>query len=104
MDGYSESLKLAFEYQGPHHFTDDDVRERDILKRQACLKQGVKLVEVEWAKKPFPPSNVLTNVARALSEAGIPNVPTMPEENLFRGELEELQRFAEKEWGGSLTA
>ena len=104
LDGYSGSLKLAFEYQGPHHFTDDDVRERDILKRQACLKQGVKLIEVEWAKKPFPPSNVLTNVARALSEAGIPDVPTMPEENLFLGELEELQRFAEKEWGGSLTA
>jgi hypothetical protein len=104
LDGYSESLQLAFEYQGPRHFTDDDVRARDVLKREACLKQGVKLVEIEWAKKLFPPSNVLTNVARALSEAGIPNVPIMPEENLFRGELDELQRFAKEEWGGSLVS
>ena len=104
LDGYSESLKLAFEYQGPRHFTDDDVRERDVLKRQACLKHGVRLVEIEWAKKPFPPTNVLTNVARALLEAGIPKDPIMPQENLFRGELDELQRFAKEEWGGSLVS
>ena len=104
LDGYCESLKLAFEYQGPHHFTEDDVRERDALKREACLKQGVKLVEVEWAKKPFPQSNVLENVARALLEAGIGRKPIMPQGNLFPGELAKLQRFAKEEWGGSLVS
>ncbi len=104
LDGYSESLELAFEYQGPRHFTDEDVRARDALKREACQKRGVKLVEIEWAKKPIPPSNILTNVARALLEAGIPKIPTMPEENLFRGELDELQRFAKEKWGGSLIS
>ncbi len=104
LDGYSGSLKLAFEYQGPHHFTDDDVRERDILKRKACMKHGVKLVEIEWAKKPFPQTNVLENVASALLEAGIAKETIMPQENLFPGELEELQRFAKEEWGGSLIS
>jgi hypothetical protein len=103
LDGYCERLQLAFEYQGPHHFTDEDVRARDVLKRQACLKHGVRLVEVEWAKKPFSPSNVVTNVGRALLEADIPNVPVMPLADLFRRELEELQLFA-KQMGGSLIS
>ena len=103
LDGYSESLQLAFEYQGPHHFTDDDVRERDSLKRQACMKRGVRLVEIDWTKNRFQFSNVLTNVGRALVEAGIPELPLMPVEDPFRAELEELLLFA-KQRGGSLIS
>ena len=96
LDGYSESLQLAFEYQGPHHFTNEDVRATDDLKRQACSKLRVRLVHIEWAKRPFPPSNVLINVSRAFSEAGMLNVPVMPLDDLFRRELAELQNFAKQ--------
>ena len=54
LDGYSESLELAFEYQGPYHFTNEDVKATDDLKLQACLNRGVRLVQVEWTKNPIP--------------------------------------------------
>jgi hypothetical protein len=38
LDGYCESLRLAFEYQGPHHFAEESVRATDTLKRKACAR------------------------------------------------------------------
>ena len=57
LDGYCEALHLAFEYQGPRHYTDHHVIATDALKRQACKDNGIKLMEIEWVEKPFPASN-----------------------------------------------
>lgn len=57
LDGYNEELRLAFEFQGPHHrsslaaykMTPDDllsVRQRDELKRVACKARRITLIEV----------------------------------------------------------
>jgi hypothetical protein len=58
LDGFSEELSLAFEYQGYQHYqrahfhrTEDQFKwqlQRDAEKRTLCLRQGVTLIEVPW--------------------------------------------------------
>lgn len=50
LDGYNSQLKIAFEYQGIHHFSDfyrgretKGVRRRDIIKRKICNQHKIKL-------------------------------------------------------------
>jgi len=99
LDGYSASLAMAFEYQGPHHFSVDHVMAHDELKRQACAKNGVRLIEVRAAKRPFPPENVLAEVAVAFRTLGIDRQPVMPVGELFPDELRQLQELARKRDG-----
>jgi hypothetical protein len=61
LDGYSEELKLAFEYQGYQHYskahfhrTSEDFawqQQRDQEKRDLCRAHGVILIEVPWDTK-----------------------------------------------------
>jgi hypothetical protein len=102
LDGYSESRKLAFEYQGPHHFQDARVKKRDAFKRDMCAKQGVRLVVVTAVKQPFPITNVFEKVVEAFQQAGIQQLPVLPE-NIFPSEFAELRRLA-KEKGGELVS
>jgi hypothetical protein len=54
LDGYNESLALAFEHQGAHHYEEQRYgatgvsqsaqKERDAFKRKTCKKHGVTLV------------------------------------------------------------
>lgn len=58
LDGFCESLKIAFEYQGLQHFkignifnyqTDDwfeKILERDLIKRKMCEEKGIILFEI----------------------------------------------------------
>lgn len=57
LDGFSESLKLAFEHQGAQHYhlrtpfikSETHLAERkalDQIKRETCLKYGIRLIEV----------------------------------------------------------
>lgn len=103
LDGYSESLRLAFEYQGPHHYALDSVRETDALKREACSNHAVQLVEIEAIKRPFPMENVLQKVAAALQRHSLSQAPVLPTVDVFARELEELRRLA-KERGGVLLS
>jgi len=62
LDGYCESLKLAFEYQGRHHFERneffhskrslEEIQKADQLKRAPCEAKGITLIEVP-ATVPF---------------------------------------------------
>lgn len=61
LDGYSEELKLAFEYQGEHHYevgvhnnTSEDleyIQFKDKIKKENCLTQGVNLLIIDHQKK-----------------------------------------------------
>jgi hypothetical protein len=61
LDGYSEELKLAFEYQGQHHYevgihnnTLEDleyIQFKDKVKKENCVKQGVELLIIDHKKK-----------------------------------------------------
>jgi hypothetical protein len=88
---------MAFEYQRPHHFSVDYVKVHDAIKRQSCAENGVRLIEV-----PFPPENVLAEVAQAFRTHGIDERPVMPSE-LFHDELRQLQEIARKR-GGTLVS
>ena len=61
LDGYNEELKLAFEFQGIHHFRVvpnhfhpngkadlDSQRLRDQKKRNICKEQGIDLIEISY--------------------------------------------------------
>lgn len=103
LDGYSETLGLAFEYQGPHHVEHAGVAATDALKRAACHKQGVRLIEVLAVKRPFPPENVLESVAAAFRLAKLKKRPLLPRAELFEAELAGLLDLA-KERGGRLVS
>lgn len=69
LDGYSESLKVGFEYQGVQHYEREFLRkpssqrpvltveqfewqqQRDREKRALCLEHGIQLIEVPWTTK-----------------------------------------------------
>lgn len=54
LDGYNEERKIAFEFQGRHHFQPnifknqdlDDIQFKDKIKKENCVKKGVTLIEV----------------------------------------------------------
>lgn len=55
LDIFLCNLSLAFEYQGEHHFMSierfgdaKDFKARDEFKRQACLREGITLIEVPY--------------------------------------------------------
>jgi len=102
LDGYNEQQALAFEYQGPHHHLVEYVVKHDAIKREGCAKRGVKLIEVEAVKKPFPPQRVLEKVVDAFQRYGIGRVPVLPS-GVFEVELEELRELA-KTRGGELLS
>ena len=103
LDGYNEHLRLAFEYQGPHHEQDDNVKVHDQLKREVCSQGGIQLIEVQAVKRPFPAENVLETVRQAFQRYGISDAPILPTEDIFARELQGLQRLA-KEKGGTLLS
>ena len=47
LDGYSEKLQIAFEYNGPFH-TREDAQRRDQIKKKLCQKAGVSLFVVDY--------------------------------------------------------
>jgi hypothetical protein len=103
LDGYNEPLRLAFEYQGPHHTLDADVIARDKIKRDTCAKIGISLIEVEATKTPHPPQNVLKKVVEAFQRYGIARTPRLPSRDVFAAELTALRDLA-TERGGLLLS
>jgi hypothetical protein len=56
LDGYEESLALAFEYQGLHHYQDkvyektslEEVQKKDAIKKEICEKNGITLLVIPY--------------------------------------------------------
>jgi hypothetical protein len=103
LDGYSEQLKIAFEYQGPHHNSDASVQETDEIKRRTCARRGIQLIEVDAIKVPFPSANILSKVEEAFKRYERPEEPILPDRDLFSKELEVLRDLA-RERGGELLS
>lgn len=62
LDGFNDKLKIAFEYQGEQHYVYPNMfhknkkqfesqRKRDQIKRDLCLQNGVKLIEIYQFEK-----------------------------------------------------
>jgi hypothetical protein len=103
LDGYNARRAIAFEYQGPHHFTDEATKAHDRIKRQACADAGVRLIEVEAIKRPYPSENVLKQVTEALVKLGIHETPILPEAEIFPDEMRQLQELAHSRGGFLIT-
>lgn len=64
LDGYNKKLKIAFEYQGQHHYREvghykmalKEVQKRDAIKVKICNEMGIKLIiipyELDFEKLP----------------------------------------------------
>jgi hypothetical protein len=103
LDGYSELLRLAFEYQGPHHTVDADVIAHDEIKRNVCAKMSISLIEVEATRTRHPPQNVLEKVVAAFQTYGIAQTPQLPSRDVFAGDLTALRDLASKRGGFLLS-
>jgi hypothetical protein len=103
LDGYNEALKLAFEYQGPHHYSNPEVQAYDAIKREWCAKNDVRLIAIEATKKPFPVENVLEKVVEAFQRDGFVETPILPSGELFKSEFSELHALAASK-GGTLVS
>lgn len=80
LDGYSEKLKVAFEYQGEHHFFTsnfnnqeklDYIQRKDSYKRKNCDVHGVKLITVNVVKNGNKFEEFIKEIYRAIKEADI---------------------------------
>lgn len=77
LDGYCESLKLAFEYNGIQHYQPVDffggvdrfktIKKNDQIKKKLCKKNNVKLIVIDTIKKPTK-KNVKTKIMEILFE------------------------------------
>ena len=91
-------MKLAFEYQGPYHKRFEQI-ERDTIKRQICVKKGIKLIEIQYVENPHPPENVLTVVAREIEKIFPNKTIDFNDTVYFEKNIEELTEIVAKKKG-----
>jgi hypothetical protein len=75
----------------------------DALKRDACCRRGVRLIEIEAVKRPFPPEHVLQKVAMAFELNELKAVPILPSVDPFESELKLLRAMVAQR-GGTLVS
>ena len=59
LDGFNETLRLAFEYQGEYHYSyvfpgqdpPEKIQERDLKKLEMCKRNGVDLIQIPYKFK-----------------------------------------------------
>lgn len=97
LDGYSEKLKIAFEYHGPHHFKNipyyyelngrlasrlEKQKQRDQLKRRLCKNNGVTLIEIPNVKVKSSISDFGRAILKFCKEAGIKTARSIDFDNI----------------------
>jgi hypothetical protein len=119
LDGYSESLQVAFEHDGPQHFgtaflsmTPDQIQrlqQRDLLKNAMCQAQEVRLIRVPALNQILPLDQLRGHILEACDKLGVqvpnPDAPVdcvaiTPEDvRLF----EEVRKLVESRGGRVLS-
>jgi thiol-disulfide isomerase/thioredoxin len=99
LDGYSEVLKLAFEYHGVQHFehtkffhtekTLEQQQDRDAFVREACAAAGVTLLEISSLPDGYTQTDFVAHL-----DAILGSVPSLPPE--IPGGLEQFLAMPER--------
>lgn len=78
IDMYNEELKIAFEYNGKHHYEPIFGEEalaktqlRDEYKKTLCESFGIKLIQIKAIKKNTSKKQLLESISNELAEHGI---------------------------------
>jgi len=113
LDGYSEVLKIAFEYQGRQHyekapfFNATDIEERDMIKKKICIDNGVVLFIIPYTQELFDlPKFIETNSNIMNLDTKIFNFKKTPDFSQirnFKSRLETCHSTA-KERGGKFLS
>ena len=92
LDGFCESLKLAFEYQGEQHYKPignqtikdfEDQQIRDKEKKRLCKKEGINLIEIKHANES---SEIERQIKEQLKSFGIELSVMSPDWSKFKME------------------
>jgi hypothetical protein len=114
LDGYCKKLKIAFEYQGEHHYKKTNycktplliIQERDIYKQEACKKLGIKLYVIENLNLYY--QNDIDHLINDIRQkclnidseiTNISNELLKEKFNQHEGALKEMQDYAEARGG-----
>lgn len=65
LDGFCEKLKIAFEYNGRQHFSDDSIFERskyDDLKKDLCIKNDIKLFQINEIRSSLKYMDIVNEI------------------------------------------
>lgn len=122
LDGYNADLKIAFEFQGKQHsqvipffnMDEDGLQKRkkiDLLKKQICNKQGIKLIIIEEFsdRHGLTTHRIIDHVKSACDRENL-KLPYVPEAELekrnrflFKSQIDYLEKIA-KQRGGKLIS
>jgi hypothetical protein len=120
LDGYSQTLKIAFEHQGTQHYRSikffdfsktklKKIQENDQKKRDLCRDNGINLIEVPSILEILGIDNVKSFIREELLKNGIPLAHNFENKevslsSVYRpNKLGELQAIA-RERGGKLIS
>lgn len=99
LDGYNESLNIAFEYQGIQHYekvyyqSEEDLRQlklRDRSKRAKCKKRGTALIIVKQFKNNLNKDSMILHVKKSILKSGIE-----PLTKTAKVDFKQIHRFSE---------
>jgi len=124
LDGYCESLKLAFEHQGQQHYSTNTIfitseerlkirQEDDKVKRELCSQQGIVLIEIPEIRFPFSEKDIKFFIKK---ECEFNNVPLPADfdtieidfkkayiSSVSKRAMDELRSIAQKQSGKCLS-
>jgi hypothetical protein len=103
LDGYDETLKIAFEYQGEQHFDTSHYyyteggMYRDQLKREQCRRHDVVLIEVREFKKNYGIKENIEHILKSIPQTLNPklvSVKDIEDSGFTDFKLKELEDIA----------
>jgi hypothetical protein len=125
LDGYCQSMALAFEHQGEQHYSDRTyftkigkslrmIKEDDRLKRKLCAKQGIVLIQIPEIPNLLSIKEVKAFIKKECEVNGIPlpsnfgtkeiNIKKAYATSEAKVALKELQRIAKEHKGKCLSS
>ncbi len=111
LDGYSQKLHAAFEYNGEQHYHDNHIfrktsyleqQERDQQKLHLCREKCIKMIIISYKKK----NNLEEHIKSELSILGIPinqNKVNWKQFNYCKSLVQKLHRVAQHRKGKCLS-